>query len=248
MADEKESKKPIVKKKALLSKKKKFWFQIVAPDIFGKAVIGETIIEDSKQLVGKCIQLSLMSLMGDMKKQNINVTFRVDKVLDGKGQTQLIAYDVTPSSIKRLVRRGRMRVDASFVCQSKDGVKVRVKPFLLTAHETNKSILSSLRKYASAFIATYVSLYDYDAIFKDIVSGKLQVAVRQAVHTIYPIRSSEIRMFHTVKDSVAVTALPNSNINVEKIIEAASQARQARRPMPQRQEQQHSRSEEPAAA
>ncbi|MEK6867254.1 MAG: hypothetical protein AABX98_00385 [Nanoarchaeota archaeon] len=246
MADEKESKKPLVKKKALLSKKKKSWFQILAPDIFGKAVIGETIIEDSKQLMGKCIELSLMSLTGDMKKQNVSVTFRVDKVLEGKGHTQLISYDLSPASIKRLVRRGRMRVDASFVCQTKDGVKIRVKPFLLTAHETNKSILSSLRKYASAFIATYVSLYDYDVIFKDIVSGKLQAGVRQAVHTIYPIRSSEIRILHLLKDSIAVTALPNPNINVEKILEAASQARQTRRPMPQRHEQQ--RSEEPAAA
>ncbi len=247
MTDEKEAKKLLIKKKTLLVKKKKIWFQILAPEIFGRAVIGETLVEDSKQIVGKTIQLSLMSLSGDMKKQNINITFRIDNVFEGKGQTQFVRYEFSSTSIKRLVRRGRMRVDASFVCQTKDGHKIRIKPFLLTAYETNKSIVSAVRKYASAFIATYVAAHDYASVFKDIVSGRLQGAVREAVRPIYPIRTSEIRMLHLEKESTPVTLQPNPNINVEKILEAASQARQSRRPVPSpRQGQVHSK--EPAVA
>ena len=229
MADEKESKKPIVKKKAPISKKKKAWFQIVAPEVFGRAVIGETLVEDAKQTMGKTIGLSLMSLTGDMKKQHITVTFAVDNVAEGKGQTKAVAYDIAPASIKRLVRRGRERVDASFICETKDGVKLAIKPFLLTAYETNRSTLTAIRKYAIAFIATYVSQNDYDTVFKDAVTGKLQAGVREAVRHVYPIRASEIRMMHITKPTAKVTALPHPSINVEQIMQG-SQNRGARRP------------------
>ncbi len=228
MAEEKESKKPIINKKAPLIKKKKLWFQILGAEIFGRAVIGETLVEDSKHLAGKTIQLSLMSLTGDMKKQNINIKFVVEKIVDGKGLSRIVAYELAPTSIKRMVRRGRMRVDASFVCQTKDCVKLRVKPFLLTTYETKRSIIAAVRKQVIAFMATYIAKQDYDAVFKDVVSGKLQAYVREAVRYIYPIRTSEMRMLTVVKDTVPVTALPNPNIDVEKVIEAAAGARQQR--------------------
>jgi small subunit ribosomal protein S3Ae len=234
MAEEKESKKPIIKKKAL-TKKKKLWFPIIAPEVFGKAVIGETLVEDTKHMVGKTIQLSLMNLTGDMKRQNVNITFAVETIVEGKGQCKVIGYDIAPTSIKRLVRRGRMRVDTSFICQSKDGVKVRIKPFLLTAHETNKSILTALRKYATAFVATYASKNDYDAIIKDIVSGRLQMGIKEAVHTIYPIRICEIRMLTLEKESVVATAQPVNFIDPDAIMQKSSQKRAPKPEMRQEQ-------------
>ncbi|MFA6888625.1 MAG: hypothetical protein WC254_03960 [Candidatus Woesearchaeota archaeon] len=243
MAEEKESKKPIVKKKAPLSKKKKLWFQILAPEVFGKAVIGETLVEESKNMVGKTVQLSLMNLTGDMKKQNVNVTFRINTVTEGKGQCTVISYDIAPASIKRLVRRGRMRIDASFICQTKDGVKIRIKPFLLTAYETKRSILSSIRKYAIAFIATYVSKYDYDTVLKDVISGRLQSGVKESVHCIYPIKISEIRVLNMEKETAVVTVQPHPSMDVEAIIQKGSQKR-APRPRPQRTEE--PKPEEPA--
>lgn len=216
MAEEKEAKKLLIKKKAPLAKKKKLWFQILAPDIFGKAVIGESLVEDVKGLLGKKIRLSLMTLTGDMKKQHISVLFLVDKIADNKGMTKIVGYEVAPASIKRQVRRGRNRVDASFVCQTKNSIKVRVKPFLLTAFETHRSKVGAIRRIITAYIATYAANYDYDAFFRDIVSGKLQSRVREAVQHIYPIRSSEIRMLQVVKENTPVTALPQANLNLEQ--------------------------------
>lgn len=214
----KESKKPVVKKKAPLTKKKKVWMQLIAPPLFGRAVLGETVVEEPKKMIGKTIELSLMSLTGDMKKQNVYVTFAVQDIVDGKGQTQIVRYDVSPSSIKRVVRRGRGRVDASFICQTKDGKKIQIKPFFLTTHETKRSILTSLRKYATGCIATYCAAYDYETIMKDIISGKLQSGLRTALHKIYPIKTSEIRMLHLAKDITQPTILPVPNFDVENIM------------------------------
>lgn len=218
MAEQKESKKPIVKKKAPLTKKKKVWLQLVAPALFGNAVLGETIVEEPKKMIGKTIELSLMSLTGDMKKQNVSVTFAVQNITEGKGQTQIVGYDVSPASIKRVVRRGRGRVDASFICQTKDGKKLHIKPFFLTTHETKRSILTALRKYAAGCIATYCSMYDYETVMKDIISGRLQSGLRTALHKIYPIKTSEIRMMHVAKDSAAPTIFPLQNFDVENIM------------------------------
>ncbi|MBI5073082.1 hypothetical protein HZA99_04650 [Candidatus Woesearchaeota archaeon] len=253
MAEEKENKKPLVKKKAPLTKKKKSWFQIVAPDVFGKAALGETLVEDSKHLLGKTIELSLMSLTGDMKKQNMNVKFAVDQIMEGRGICRVVSYEIAPSSIKRMVRRGRMRVDASIVVQTKDGIKVRVKPFLLTAYETKRSLVAAVRRQVIAFVATYFANSTYDQVFKDVVSGRLQMGVREACKGIYPIRNSEIRMMTVVKDTVAVSALPSTTMNVEKIMESAQNARQQRysaprRPYPQQAEAAPQQQEAPAEA
>ncbi len=221
MAEQKEgkdSKKPLVKKKAPLTKKKKVWVQLLAPALFGKASLGETVVEEPKKVIGKTIELSLMSLTGDMKKQNVSVTFAVQDVADGMGQTQIVGYDVSPSSIKRVVRKGRGRLDASFICQTKDGKKIIIKPFFLTSHEIKRSILTSLRKYATACIATYCALYDYETVMKDVISGKLQSGLRTALHKIYPIKTSEIRMLHLEKDSATPTAFPIQNFDVETIM------------------------------
>lgn len=227
MAEEKEAKKLLIKKKAPLVKKKKLWLQILAPDIFGKAVIGESLVEDAKGLLGKKLHLSLMTLTGDMKKQHMSVSFVVDKIADNKGMTKIMGYEIAPASIRRQVRRGRNRVDASFVCQTKDGVKVRVKPFLLTAFETHRSKVSVIRRLIISYIATYAATYDFDVFFRDIISGKLQSRVREAVQNVYPIRSSEIRMLQVVKESTPVTALPQANLNLEQPVPPQEKERPA---------------------
>ena len=56
-------------------------------------------------MVGKSITQSLMNLTRDVKRQNININFKVVGVQNGKGVTYVIGYYMAQSAIKRLIRR-----------------------------------------------------------------------------------------------------------------------------------------------
>lgn len=227
------------KKAALAAAKKKTWYQIHAPDLFGKAVIGETLVEDSSALLGKHIDLSLLILTGDMKKQNTLVSFVVDHIAENKGFTRIVGYHVMPSSMKRMMRRGRTRVDASFVCVCKDGVKVRLKPFIMTAYATNRSTAAKLRNVVSVFLATYAATQEYNTLVKDIVSGKLSGYITFVGRKVYPVFTAGIRTLEVQKETVKVTIAPQADLDVVALLKAAEAAPKARmRPARAQSEQQ----------
>ncbi|PIN79901.1 hypothetical protein COV16_01835 [Candidatus Woesearchaeota archaeon CG10_big_fil_rev_8_21_14_0_10_34_8] len=222
-------------KKTSLTKKKKTWHSIVAPDIFGKAQIGESLIDEPSILMGKTVQLSLMTLTGDMKKQNITIKFAVDNIKENRGHTRVLSYNIVPASIKRMVRRGRSRIDASIVCKSKDNVKIRIKPFILTLNLTNRATATRIRNHVVTFLATYITNKDYNTVFKEVVSGKLQMYMTYVARKVYLVKTCGIRTVEVVKDDINTTVVPQENLDIEKLIKAAETAPRPKYPKPPRQ-------------
>src|SRR3989339_814793 len=61
--------------KAASKVKRKKWINVIAPKLFNNEIMGEIPVTEPKSLVGRCISVSLMGLIGDMKKQGTNVKF-----------------------------------------------------------------------------------------------------------------------------------------------------------------------------
>jgi len=97
---------------------KKEWYPILAPKIFQNVVLGETHVYEPEQMVGKCLTKNLMSLTNDVKRQNININFKVVNVQNGKGLTDIIGYYMVQSSIKRLIRKNIEKISMSFFMQN----------------------------------------------------------------------------------------------------------------------------------
>ena len=119
--------------------KKKIWFEIIAPKTFKEVSLGNTLAYSLDEIKGRSIKVNLMKVTSNMKNQNVNVTFIINETRDNKGYTELVSYVFVPSSIKRLVRRGKSRVDDSFVCRTKDGKTIRVKSLMITRSITTKA-------------------------------------------------------------------------------------------------------------
>jgi len=107
-------------KKAVGKIKKKTWFEIIAPKIFRNASLGETLVADKEQLIGKEITASLANITGDMKRQSTIIKFKITELKEDKAITDITGYSILLTHIKRMVRKGRERVDSSFVCTTKD--------------------------------------------------------------------------------------------------------------------------------
>jgi small subunit ribosomal protein S3Ae len=116
--------------------KQKKWYKVLAPAYFGSQLLGETVAMEDDAVVGRTVTTSLMNVTGDVKKQNVIATFEVMKVNAGNGETRLKKLEIAPPSVRRMIRKGKDRVDVSLVCATKDNVIFRIKPFHVTRGKT----------------------------------------------------------------------------------------------------------------
>ena len=175
--------------------KKKQWYQIIAPKQFENAVIGETLVADPKLMLGKTLSHNLMNLTNDMKKQNVNIHFKVVNVEVDKGITSIIGYEIIPSSVKRFVRRNSEKMDLSFTCETADNIFVRIKPLIITKADIKGSTAARLRNTIVQFLIKAVKKTSYNDFINDLISHKLQTEMRGTFNKIYPLKVCEIRFF-----------------------------------------------------
>jgi small subunit ribosomal protein S3Ae len=173
--------------------KKKQWYNLMAPKQFGDVVIGETLVYEPHAMLGKTLSHNLMNLTNDIKKQNINVHFRVTNVEGDKAMTSIIGYQIIPSSVKRFVRRNSEKMDLSFACETADNVLIRVKPLVITKADVKGSIAAKVRNNIVLFLIRTLKTMKYDEIMDSIISHKLQSDMRAGLNKIYPLKVCEIR-------------------------------------------------------
>ena len=182
------------KKTVSKQQKKKRWFNILASPEFRNIVIGETPSFAPESLVGRTMRVNLMTLTRDPKKQNFSVIFKVKEVNGGDAHTELIKYNMGTVHIKRVVKRGKDKVDDSFVVTTSDNIKLRVKPFLITRGKVQHSVLTSLRKVSKEFIENEAKGKSCSDFWVSVLSSDLQRSMRGVLKKIYPLALVEIRM------------------------------------------------------
>ena len=173
--------------------KKKLWYPIVAPKQFENTVIGETLVYDPQAMVGKSLSVSLMALTNDMKKQNINMHFKVVNVEDSRAMTTITGYEIVPSSVKRLVRRNSIKMDMSFPCETADNVQMRVKTLLITRADVKGSIAAKIRNFAVQHLIKTIKKLTYNDFLNELITHKIQSEMRAIITKIYPLKVCEIR-------------------------------------------------------
>mgnify|MGYP001588512836 CR=1 FL=1 len=173
--------------------KKKQWCPIIAPKQFDNVVLGETLVYDPQAMLGKTLSHSLMNLINDMKRQNINIHFKVIEVDGNKAKTAITGYQIIPSSVKRFVRRNSEKMDISFTCETADNIFLRVKPLIVAKADVKGSIAAKLRNNAVSFLAKTIKKMTYDELINDLISHKMQAMMRENLNKIYPLKVCEIR-------------------------------------------------------
>jgi len=173
--------------------KKKQWYQILAPSQFGDTVLGETLAYEPKAMLGKTLTHSLMNLTNDMKKQNINIQFKIESVEGDKAKTGIIGYQIITSSVRRFVRRNSEKMDLSFACETADNVFLRVKPLIITKASIKSSVAAKVRLQAVNFLNRAIKKMKYDEVIGDVISHKMQSSLREVLNKIYPLKVCEIR-------------------------------------------------------
>lgn len=179
--------------------KRKRWYNLVAPAVFNQVLLGETPASEESAIMGRSVTINLGNLIRDIKRQNINMTFEVTKVVGSNAYTIPKKFEVIPAAIRRIVRRDKTRIDDAFECQTSDNKTVMMKPFMITIAKTRGSQNSSIRKLSRELIKMAVKSMTYDVLLQELVSMKLQRALRENIQKVYPLKNCDIRMMELKK-------------------------------------------------
>ena len=173
--------------------KKKQWFPIMAPKQFENTVLGETLVYEPQAMLGKTLTHSLMNLTNDIKRQNINIHFKIVRIEGDKAMTSIVGYEIIPYSVKRFVRRNSEKMDMSFTCETSDNVFLRVKPLIITKADVKGSTAARMRNTIIQFLIKAIKKMTYDEFLNDLISHKMQAMMRENLSKIYPLKVCEIR-------------------------------------------------------
>jgi len=200
-------------KKAGKVKGRKRWASIVAPQSFNNIVLGESHVESAEKLLGKSLTANLMTLTGDMRNQAVEIRFDVIKVQDGKGIAAVTGYEMVPSQLKRLVRRGRSKIADSFIVRTSTGRLVRIKPIVMTANPASSGACTAMRLAVREKTKQLVKGFTFDGLVQEIIGYKLQRILRDVANAVHPVKSVEIRACVLLPEGAA----PPSSDDAEQV-------------------------------
>lgn len=215
------------KKQTKTKVKKKKWVPVLAPSIFNNVLLGETHVIEDDQVTKKHITLNLMPIMNDMRKQSFEARFKVVSLKEGKADTALVGLRMVPSALKRLIRRGRNKIEDSFLAKLKTGQIVRIKPVVVTHTSCSKGAQTAIRLAMKAKLKELLKTTNLDAFVKEIVDNKLGRILKGVANEHHPTRSVDIKSIMLISDSI--TDLVSEPEGVEPVAERKTTRSRPRR-------------------
>ncbi|NQV08477.1 hypothetical protein HQ529_01345 [Candidatus Woesearchaeota archaeon] len=179
--------------------KKKRWFPVFTIKEMGERFICELHTSDPQTLEGKTIVANLMNITGNPKNQNVNLKFEIYKINPEKGFAKPVSYNMVPSSIKRMIRRKKDRLDDSFTVVTADKVTVRIKPMVITQSKTKSSIKKNLRVNIKNYLVGLIQKTILIDLFEQIIFHKVQKSLKDGLKKTYPVSIAQIRVLEVVK-------------------------------------------------
>lgn len=177
-------------------KKKKRWLTVLASRDFNNQYLAEVYVNEPDEALGRRLSINLMALTKDPKKQLFNVEFKINEIKDNNAITELTDYRIQAAQLKRILKKGRNKVEDSFVYAMKENQKIVIKPILLTKSLVYKTILQEIRRATRKFLFEYTNKNTFPQIMRDIISGKLQKDLRENAKKIYPVINVIIKDAH----------------------------------------------------
>jgi small subunit ribosomal protein S3Ae len=184
---------------------KKKWYDIVTTGHFDTVKVGETLLDDANKIIGKPVAVNLMNLTGNYKQNQITLDYRVTAIEGDKGLAEFRAYRLSPSFIKRIVRRRSTRIDHSFIVKSADGQLLRIKPMIIARNQISTQLKNELRKAATISLIKTIEAMRTEEVLAHLLNLTIQRDLKKELSSFCPIKLIEIRTIEKVKSGTPLT-------------------------------------------
>lgn len=173
--------------------KAKNWYNLIAPTMFNKALIGETLADDPELLMGRVSEVTVQDLTGDFSKMHIKLAFKIQDISGSDAHTRFVGHDLTSDYVRRLTRRKKTRTDTTLEITTKDGTRLRVKPMAIADRRIQSSKQTAIREIMRKVVLNAAKDKTIGEFIKAIISGELSKNIAVSCKPIQPMQRVEIR-------------------------------------------------------
>lgn len=171
----------------------KQWYNIMAPEMFNMAVLGETPTENPDSLMGRTMEATVQDLTGDFSKMHIKLKFQVNDVRGLNAHTVFVGHDLTNDYVRRQTRRRRSKTDAVVEVTTKDGWRLKVKPMAVAEQRIQASQETAIRHIMENVLINAATGSTVSEFVKLMVNGDLSKEIADKGKVVVPLKRIEIR-------------------------------------------------------
>ncbi len=183
--------------------KAKEWYSVIAPMMFNRAKIGETLADEPEKLLGRTIEVTLADLIGDYKYMHIKLRFKIVDHSTSEAYARFIGHDLTSDFIRRQTRRKRTKMEGVFDTISKDGYRLRIKPMAISDKRIQSSVQYQIRKRMDELVKKMGEEHTFSEIVSLILTSdrtrSLGNAIQRECKIIYPLKRVDVRRLEVLE-------------------------------------------------
>ena len=179
--------------------KSKEWYNVLAPQMFNLARIGETLSSEPDSVVGRVATVTLQDLTGDFSKAHLKLKFKVRDVRGYDAYTEFIAHDMANDYVRRLSRRHRSKVDTVVDVKTADNYILRIKTMAVIDRRMQAGQRTGIRNITTETLREYTKNKSLAEVVKGMVTGELSRILASKCKPIVPVRRMEIRKSEVLK-------------------------------------------------
>ena len=185
--------------------KAKKWFNILAPASFDNVTIAQTLTSNPDLLIGRITEITMQDLTNDFRKSHLLLYFKIHDTKDDNAHTHFVGHSLTSDYLRRMIRRRRSKVEGVYDVKTRDGAKLRVKPFATTDKRIQNSQKRVVRESMKKTIIQKAKSSTLSEFIKSIMDGKLGSDIYKNCKKLYPVKRVEI--FKTEVNSQPTTEI-----------------------------------------
>jgi small subunit ribosomal protein S3Ae len=199
----------------------KVWYSVIAPSYFGEKLLGSVPCNSPEQLIGRRIESSLYDITEDPAHYQVKLNFKVVAVEGLTAKTVFWGHEYTRDYLRSIVRRGSSKIDAITDGTTSDGFTLRIGVVVLTRRRASISQRKAMRHIIFEVVRHKVASLSLDQLAQELVLGKVDSEVHNAVKKIHGIRRTGVRKSRVIKPSPEVASMLVSAIPTAQPEEAA---------------------------
>ncbi|MFO7619573.1 MAG: 30S ribosomal protein S3ae [Thermoplasmata archaeon] len=179
--------------------KSKNWYNIMAPEMFNRQKVAETLTDEPGNLIGRVAEVTVQDINGDFSKMHIKLRFKVNDVRGTEAHTYFIGHDMSSDYVRRMTRRRKSKIDMVVDAKTRDDYIIRLKPLAISGNRVRASQQSEIRHIMFNVLSEFCTSRPLDEIVRAIISGQLAKITATACKPIHPLQRVEIHKSEILK-------------------------------------------------
>jgi len=171
-------------------KEKKDWYVILAPQLFNKVEVGETVAKTPKHLINRTIEVPLSDLTNNINDIYSYLVFRITEVDGNKAFTCLEGFYIPMPFVKSLARKRREVIRIVKDCNAKD-TKLRMKLIVITP-KLSGTQETSVRKEVEKVIEEFTKNKSFEEVVDKTIKKEIYKPIIEKVKKIAPVQKLEV--------------------------------------------------------